>query len=219
MTDPAYEAVRRARNQEGSGNPSGAAETLERYLETDPHNTRARMELARICAYPLGDLDRGNFQIDIVLDLEPGNVEALKASATIKAKERRRVAEAAEQFARLIEVISPRGDPVEYSEVCAAYAVFLRRQMTDFPKAAEYYEKAIAASPSRYEFHQDYAVLLLNDLKDYVRAKRELEDAMRLNPGDKRTEEAYRRLLRQKFDSEGNLKRRLSVRLRRRGGP
>ena len=53
MSDPAFEAIKKARNQDQGGNPEGAAKTLEDYLATDPYNVPPRMELARIYNYSL----------------------------------------------------------------------------------------------------------------------------------------------------------------------
>jgi len=79
--------------------------------------------------------------------------------------------------------------------------------MVDFPKAAEYYEKAVVADPGAYEYHQDYAVLLLHDLKDYVKAKRELEEVLRLKPNSLSARKNYDLLMKTKFDEDGNLKK------------
>lgn len=83
MDDAAFDIVTRARNQADGGNPQGAVETLEKYLSTDPHNTAVRIELARILAYSLGNKRAAQFQLDIVLDLDPDNMDALKASVTV----------------------------------------------------------------------------------------------------------------------------------------
>ena len=85
------------------------------------------------------------------------------------------------------------------------YARFLRHQMIDFRKAGEYYEKAIAMEPNRYEFHQNYSVLLLNDLRDYVKAKEELEILLELKPNDLMAKKNYDLLMKKKFDKNGNL--------------
>ena len=170
-SDPAYDAVTRARNQENGGNPQGAAVTLENYLATDPHNVYARIELARIYAYALNDKEKSAFQLQIILDLDPDNMDALKASVTLRSNDKWRRHETDEEYARLVSLVEARGDSAETAAVCAAYAVFLRKQMGSYEKAAEYYERAVAAAPDRYEYHQDYAVLLLNELRDYVKAR------------------------------------------------
>ena len=79
--------------------------------------------------------------------------------------------------------------------------------MVDFPKSEEYYEKAIAAVPDAYEYHQDYAVLLLNDLKDYPKAKTELEEVLRLKPNSISARKNYDLLMKTKYDKDGNLKK------------
>ena len=110
-------------------------------------------------------------------------------------------------YTRLVGLVAARKDPKEFAQVCAAYAVFLRRQMVDFPKSGEYYEKAIAAVPDAYEYHQDYAVLLLNDLKDYPKAKTELEEVLRLKPNSISARKNYDLLMKTKYDKDGNLKK------------
>jgi tetratricopeptide (TPR) repeat protein len=214
-SDPAYDAVTRARNQESGGNLAGAAQTLEAYLAGDPHNVQVRLELARIYSYALKNRDQGYFQLQIILDLDPDCIDALKASATLKANEKWRRHEADEEYARLVALVEEKGPKSDYAAVCAAYAVFLRKQMGQYVKSAEYYEKAVAAAPDRYEYHQDYAVLLLNELRDYEKAKRELEEVLRIKPNHLSARKNLDRLMRMKFDSEGNLKQGFFSRRRR----
>lgn len=200
MKDPVFEATSRAKRQAESGNPKGAVETLEDYLLTDPHNTKVRMQLARTHIYDLKDIEMGLMQMDIILDLEPDNVDALKAMVTVLAKHKKNNKETSEIYERLLAV-APDAD------LYNAYAIFLRIQMTNFTKSAEYYEKAIALSPKKAEYHQNYAVLLLNDLKDYVKAKEELEILLSLDPNNLSAQKNYDLLVKKKFDAEGNLKK------------
>lgn len=200
MSDPAFEAITKARNQASSGNPTGAANTLERYLETDPHNTRPRLVLAEIAVHSLNDVEYGLMQLNVILDLEPDNVDAMKAMTTVLAKDKRNNRKTSELFERIV-VLSPTAESYN------AYARFLRNQMTDFRKAAEYYEKAIALDPNEYTYHQNYAVLLLNDIRDYAKAKEELETLMELKPADASVRKNYDRLLKEKFDKDGNPKK------------
>ncbi len=199
MVDASFEAITRARNQAGSGNPEGAVETLESYLATDPHNTKPRLVLAEIAVQTLKDLDYGLLQLEIILDLEPDNTDALKAKATVLSSHKKNNREVDELFRRIVEL-----DPTP--ESFNAYARFLRNQILDFKGAGEYYEKAIALDPDNYVYHQNYSVLLLNDLKDYPKAKKELETLMELKPADTKVRMNYEKLMRTKFDSEGNLK-------------
>ncbi len=199
MEDKAFKAVTKARNQASSGNPTGAARTLEEYLATDPHNTGPRLVLANIAFKDLNDREYGMMQLDIVLDLEPDNVEALEAKASVLASDKRNNRETSALFERILE-LKPS------AEAYNGYARFLRNQMTDFKKAAEFYEKAIAADPNNYVYHQNYAVLLLNDLKDYAKARTELELLLELKPSDQSVRKNYDRLMREKFDKEGRLK-------------
>lgn len=208
MSDPAFEAITKARNQASSGNPTGAANTLERYLETDPHNTRPRLVLAEIAVHSLNDVEYGLMQLNVILDLEPDNVDAMKAMTTVLAKDKRNNKKTSELFERIV-VLSPTAESYN------AYARFLRNQMTDFRKAAEYYEKAIALDPNEYTYHQNYAVLLLNDIRDYAKAKEELETLMELKPADASVRKNYDRLLKEKFDKAGNPKKSFRDRFRK----
>lgn len=200
MKDLAYEAMSKAKRQNESGNPKGAVDTLEAYLFTDPHNTKPRLLLANIAIYSMDDLKYGLMQLDAILDLEPDNTDALKASVTVLMKYKKYNKETSEKYERLLS-LSPN------AELYNTYAVFLKMQILDFKKAAEYYEKAISLDPDKYEYHQNYAVLLLNDLKDYQRAKTELEKVMELNPGNASVKKNYDLLMKRKFDSSGNLKK------------
>lgn len=204
--DPAFDAVTRARNKADGGNPRGAAEILEQYLMTDPHNTAVRIELARITAYHLGDKRGAEFQLDIVLDMEPDNTDALKASVTVRQADRAQQKLVDAQFNRLIGISEGRDDRREAASVYSAYAVFLRKTAKDYAKAAEMYEKAISADPDRYEFHQDYAVLLLNEFRDYVKARHELEEVLRLKPRHLDAKRNLDRLIATKFDADGNVR-------------
>ncbi len=200
MKDTAFEAITRARNQASSGNPAGAAETLEAYLATDPHNTGPRLVLANIAIKDLDDEKYGLMQLDIILDLEPENVDAMKAKASYLAQDKRNNKETSVLFERILNV-APSADV--YNE----YARFLRNQMTDFRKAAEKYEEAIRLDPRNYIYHQNYSILLLNDLKDYAKAKTELEILMDMKPGDVMIKRNYEKLMREKFDKDGNVKK------------
>ena len=185
MTDAAYEAMSKAKRQAESGNPQGAVDTLEAYLATDPHNTKPRLLLADIIIHKLEDMKYGMMQLDIILDLEPDNTDALKALITVLSKDKKNNKETDERF----------------------------RQ--DFTKSQEYYEKAIALDPSKYEYHLNYSVLLLNDIKDYPKAKEELEILLGMKPNDALVKKNYDKLMREKFDKDGNPKKTLSGMFRR----
>ncbi|MBO4798689.1 MAG: tetratricopeptide repeat protein [Candidatus Methanomethylophilaceae archaeon] len=199
-SDPAYEAVKKAKRQVEGGNPRGAAQTLEDYLATDPHNIRPRMELARIAVYDLKDLEYGAMQLEAILDLDPDNADALKAAVTAMSKDKKYNKKTDEYFGRLLE-------KEQSAEVFNLYAKYLRRQKGDFAGAGEYYRKALALSPGDPDIHRNYAVLLLNDLKDYEKAREELEYLMAVSPGDANLRKNYDRLMKQKFDKNGNLKK------------
>ena len=166
-SDAAFEAISKARRQADSNNATGAVNTLEAYLATDPHNTKPRLELAKISIYNLKDLRYGLMQLDIIMDLEPENTDAMKAAVTVMSEDKKYTEKTSEIFDKLL-VLEPTAD------VYNLYAKFLRRQTGDFRKAGEYYEKALALKPNDVDIHQNYAVLLLNDLHDYPKAKEEL---------------------------------------------
>lgn len=199
-SDPAYDACSKAKRQYDSGNIQGAVDTLEEYLKTDPHNCKVRLQLAQHIIYGLKNKEYGMMQLDVILDLDPDYIDALKAQISILAEDKKNNKVTNEKFQRLLEL-----DPS--SDMYNTYARFLRNQMVDFPKAAEYYEKAIAINPNRYEYHQNYSALLLNDIKDYEKAKQELEILMELKPGDYKVKQNYDRLMREKFDKNGNVKK------------
>ncbi len=199
-SDPAYEAISKARRQVNGNNVNGAINTLEEYLATDPHNTKPRMELAKIAIYDLKDVKYGSMQLEIVLDLEPDNIDAMKAAVTVMGKDKKYNKRTMELFEKLLSM-------ERSADLYNLYAKFLRRQTGDFKQAGEYYEKALALRPNDYDIHQNYAVLLLNDLRDYEKAKTELEYLMSVKPNDANLKKNYERLMKQKFDKKGNLKK------------
>lgn len=199
-SDPAYDACSKAKRQYDSGNIQGAVDTLEEYLKTDPHNCKVRLQLAQHIIYGLKNKEYGMMQLDVILDLDPDYIDALKAQISILAEDKKNNKVTNEKFQKLLEL-----DPS--SDLYNTYARFLRNQMVDFPKAAEYYEKAIAMNPNKYEYHQNYSALLLNDIKDYEKAKKELEILMEMKPGDYKVKQNYDRLMREKFDKNGNVKK------------
>jgi tetratricopeptide (TPR) repeat protein len=201
MSDPTFEAISKAKRQSESGNHTGAANTLEEFLRTDPHNTKARLELARIAIYGLKDEEYGLMQLEAILDIDPDNVDALGAQVTVLSKNKKNNKVVKEKLDRLMEL-----DPT--AETYNMYARFLKFQMADFKGAEQCYIKALEMEPGKYEYHQNYAVLLLNDLKDYPKAKKELEIMLDMRPGDPKVQKAYDRLMKEKFDKDGNVKKR-----------
>jgi tetratricopeptide (TPR) repeat protein len=199
-SDPAYDACSKAKRQYDSGNIQGAVDTLEEYLKGDPHNCKVRLQLAQHILYGLKNEQYGLMQLDVIMDIDPDYVDGLKAQISYLAENKKNNKETNEKFQRLIE-LEPTAD------LYNSYARFLRNQMIDFPRAQEYYEKAIALNPGKYEYHQNYAALLLNDIKDYQKAKEELELLMELKPGDWKVKDNYNRLMREKFDKDGNVKK------------
>jgi len=200
MKDEEYEATSKAKRQAESGNPEGAIETLREFLETEPNNTKARMQLARTLIYDMDKVDEGILQLENVLKLEPENTDAMKAMVTVLARHKKNNKRTCEIYEKLL-TISPD------AELFNSYAIFLRIQKTDFKRSAEYYEKAIALKPREPVYRRNYAVLLLNDLKDYEKAKNELEMLIKLDPGDVSAKKNYDLLMEKKFDSDGKLKK------------
>ncbi|MCL2317616.1 MAG: tetratricopeptide repeat protein [Methanomassiliicoccaceae archaeon] len=205
MKEPEYDAVSKAKRQAESGNPDGAVKTLESYLEKDPANTTARIQLARTLVYDKKDMEGGIAQMEMVLKQEPDNIDAMKALVTVQIKHKRYNKRTAEIYEKLIEVCPE-------AVVFNAYAIFLRLQKADFKRSAEYYEKAIALDPKKPEYHQNYSVLLLNDLRDYEKAKRELEILLKLDPENEKARKNYDLLMKKKFDSNGNVKKKSFLR-------
>ena len=105
-SDPAYEAISKARRQVNGNNVNGAINTLETYLATDPHNTKPRMELAKIAIYDLKNLRYGIMQLEIVLDLEPDNIDAMKAAVTVMGKDKKYNKRTIELFEKLLSMES-----------------------------------------------------------------------------------------------------------------
>ena len=198
--DLASEACSKAKRQYESGNIQGALNTLEDYLKTDPHNCKVRLQLAQHIIYGLKDMDYGMMQLDAIMDIDPEYTDALKAQVSVMAQDKKNNKATNEKFLRLIEL-----DPS--ADMYNTYARFLRNQMVDFKKSAEFYEKAIELAPGKYEYHQNYSALLLNDLKDYQKAKEELEILMAMKPNDYSVKSNYDRLMREKFDKDGNVKK------------
>lgn len=200
MSDPTYQVISKAKRQKESNNVDGAIKTLEDFLYDEPYNVKVRLLLSNIAIYDLEDLDYGMLQLDTILDLEPENTDALKASVTFMMKYKKYNKKTDENYQKLLSLCPD-------AELYNTYAVFLKMQLTDFERAAEYYEKAIKLDPNKYEYHQNYAVLLLNDLRDYIKAKEELETVLKLNPGNFTVSKNYDLLLKRKFDKDGNLKK------------
>ena len=200
MADPEYEAISKAKRQAESNNAAGAISTLESYLESCPSSTKARIALARTLIYDAKEIDKGIGQLNVVLENDADNIDALKASVTVLIKDKKNNIEVSEKYERLL-VLEPG------AEIYNGYARFLRQQKLDFKRSAEFYEKAISAAPNKYEYHQNYAVLLLNDIRDYQKAKEELEIVLKLNPGNASAKKNYDLLMKKKFDADGNLKK------------
>ncbi len=208
MADIVYETIQKSKRQADSGNPKGAVDTLEQYLLTDPHNPDARIQLASVQYYRLGNTDNAILQLEVVLDIEPDNIKAKKALVTILAADKKYIQKADDLFQDILKTESN-------AEIYFAYAHFLKMQKTDFQESAIYYKKAIELNPDSQEYHRNYAVLLLNDLRDYPNAKIELEILKKMCPNDVKISNAYSRLMRQKFDKNGNLKKGLFGRPKR----
>jgi Tfp pilus assembly protein PilF len=209
MMDSAFEAMERAKRQNSGGNPAGAAKTLENYLARDPENHKARILLANIYIYSLNEFDFGIFQLDAVLERDPENFECLKAKATALSSYKKYNKETDEIFQRIV-------DNEPSAEVCSAYGRFLRMQMLDFRKSAEYFLKAIELEPNDVDHRINYTAVLLNDLREYVKAKKELEIIIQLDPENYSAQKNLTKLLKYHFDKDGNLKKGFSHRPKKR---
>ena len=195
MADLAYEIMKKARNQSDSGNHAGAIDTLEAYLLKDPYNIKVRM-LASQIGFRCGREEYGLLQLDVIIELDPDNIEARKALVTVLKKKKKNNAESKELYDYLVEHCPDDADLMN------SYAIFSKMQLTDFKKAAELYEKAIAIDPNVSEYHLNYSILLVKDLKDYVKGREELERAIELDPSNIRARDALERLKRKKFDGD-----------------
>jgi tetratricopeptide (TPR) repeat protein len=200
MKDPEFEVTSKAKRQAESGNPQGAVETLESFLKTEPQKTKARLQLARTLIYDMKNVEGGIIQLEVILDQDPENSDAMKALVTVLAMHKKNNKKTCMYYDKLLKTCSD-------AELFNSYAIFLRIQMTDFKVSAQYYEKAISLDPREPAYHRNYAVLLLKDLKDFEKARSELETLMRLDPGDVSAKKNYDLLMEKKFDSQGNLKK------------
>lgn len=192
MADAAYEAMTKAKNQRDSGNIKGAADTLENYLVTDPYNTKVRLLLAQV-AFTGGLNDYGMLQLRATLDIEPDNLDALKAYVTVLKQDKKTVKEAKKYYDHLVEICAD--DP----DVLNSYAVFCKYQLTDYKLSEEYYKKAIDLNPNNADYRINYAILLVNDLKNYTEGKAQLEKALELDPTNYKAKDAYNKLVKKKF--------------------
>ena len=200
MVDPRYEAINKAKNQSKGGNPEGAKCTLQEFLADNPDDTKVMLALADVAYHELDDKKLGNAMIDRILEIDPDNVDALKASVTILSVNKKDRVLANSRYVDLVSLCPS-------AEVCHEYARFLRMQMGDFAKSGEYYEMAVQKAPDKWQYHQNYAVLLLQDLKDYAKARRELEATLRLDPNNYAAQKNYDMLV-ANYDEEGNRRRR-----------
>ncbi len=200
MRESAFEIMERAKRQNSGGNSEGAAKTLENYLATDPGNHKARILLSNIYIYNLEEFDFGIFQLDAVLERDPDNIECMKAKATALSTYKKYNEETNELYRRIVET-----DPS--ADVCSAYGRFLRMQMLDFRKSAQYFLKAIELEPNNIDHRLNYTAVLLNDLKEYARAKIELEIMLKMDPENYTVRKNLTKLLKQHFDKDGNLKK------------
>ena len=193
MADPAYEAMSKAKRQVDGGNPMGAEKTLEEFLLKEPYNTKPRLYLAQILVNNLNDKNTAIMQLEIILDLEPENMDALKAMVLLLRVDKKKRREADETYRKLTTYFP---DDVD---LMSSYAIFLKNQMLDYKGAAELYEKALARDPRRSDIHYNYAILLVKEMKDYVAAREHLEEAIRLDPGNHNAQKGLDILMKKKF--------------------
>lgn len=203
MYGGAKEAMEKARNQSASNNSSGAINTLEAYLETDPYNIEARMLLAQI-AYKANMDNYSIMQLQIVLDLDPDYIDARKALVTIYKNNKKTIKQAYNEFQFLLEKFPD--DP----DLMNSYAVFCRLQLLKNDESEKYYLKAIELKPNDSKYHMNYAILLINDLKQYDKGRAELEESLRLDPSNDRARDALDKLMRKKYRNELSRKERFA---------
>ena len=192
MADPAYEAITKAKNQRDSGNFLGAMDTLENYLLGDRYNTKVRLVLAEM-AFKGNRKDYGMIQLEVILDIEPDNLDALKAMVTVLKQDKKTIKEAKKYYDHLVDVCPNEPD------ILNSYGVFCKYQLVDYDLAETYYKKAIDIDDRNADYHLNYAILLVNDLKRYTDGKFELERAIELDPHNQRAKDAYKRLIDKKF--------------------
>lgn len=200
MKETEYSVMEKAKRQNTSGNPQGASETLENYLKSNPHNTKPRILLANVYIYGLDMFDFGIFQLEAVLEIEPDNVDALKAMVTALGSKKKHNRETYGFYQRLLKL-----DPS--AEVMEAYARFLRMQLVEFRASAEYYAKAVEMDPRNVGYRVNYASLLLNDLREYEEAKKQLEIIIAADPENYNARKNLTKLMKEHFDENGNLKK------------
>ena len=188
-------AIEKALNQSSSNNNDGAIKTLEAYLATDPHNNKVRMVLANI-AFKNMMLNYAIMQLNIILDIDPENVDARKALLTIYKGDKHTIRQAQEQFNWLLTRYPDNPDYLN------SYAIFCRMQLLDNKKAEEYYLKAIEIDPKNSSYHLNYAILLVDDFKKYKAGREQLEIAIQLDPSNKEAKNALDKLIRKKFRDE-----------------
>lgn len=196
MGDPAYDAMSKAKRQADSGNPEGAVETLEDFLSREPHNTKVRLYLAQLYDNNMGDRNMAMMQLDIVMDLEPENIQAMKALVLMLRVDKKQIVQANDTYMKLLTKLP---DDVD---LLSSYAIFTRKQLVDFPKAAELYEKALSLDPKRADIHYNYAILLTKDLKDYVKARWHLEESVRLDPTNYNAQKGLAILMKKRFKND-----------------
>ncbi|HXT70061.1 MAG TPA: tetratricopeptide repeat protein [Vicinamibacterales bacterium] len=75
----------------------------------------------------------------------------------------------------------------EVPQLLASYASFLSDVAKDQDRAAQIYERAIAAEPTRVESLRSYAVFLEQERKDYDRSEAYYQKALAADPSDAKT--------------------------------
>ena len=189
------DVVTKAKNQKESGNTAGAIKTLDDYLRANPYSVRPRLLLAQY--YELSKKhELAMFHLEILIDLDPENLDARKAYVTILKQKSMYTKEAKEQFDFLVE-----HEP-NNAALMNSYAIFAKLQLTDNAKCEELYKRAIEIEPKNSDYHLNYAILLVNELKRYEDGRAELEKAIELDPSNKRAADALERLVKKKFNGD-----------------
>lgn len=196
MSDPGYEARRKAENQRSSGNLEGAVATLTSRLEAEPLDHRSRMLLANILIKDMDRADDGLRHLDAIVASDPDFDDARKALVTVLKSRKKYNSETAEHFVYLLAKYP------DDSDLLHSYGKFCREQLLDFAKAEECFRRCVALRPDSEMYRLSLASLLINDLRNYDEGRIQLMKADEINPGNPKTAAALKRLSKRKYSGD-----------------
>ena len=139
-----------------------AIEHYQVVLEEEPFMTETHVQMAK-AHRGLGDLSRAKQFIDIALDINPYQEEALNLQGWIQWKDEQNVAAALETFEKGADH-QVHGDS---GLLLASLGRLHQEQMGDMAKARVYYEKSLAADIKQQETLQHLMQLLETHYQDY----------------------------------------------------